>query len=144
MKRMHFDFDFEDNELFDEQTEKVIKAKVREVVRKENYNIIADETRKELDRLIDDGKQLYYSEIRNIIKSRIGSIILDILDDIKYKKIIDEVVGNKLSCVIDSKIKVIDSSINKDVRVAVNEIINAAVTEKLSKIFDVVGDKDEK
>lgn len=144
MKRMHFDFDFEDNELFDEQTEKVIKAKVREVVRKENYNIIADETRKELDRLIDDGKQLYYSEIRNIIKDRIETIISDVLNNIEYKNIINEAIANKISYVIDCKIKVIDSSINKDVREAVNEIINAAVTEKLSKIFDTVGDKDEK
>ena len=144
MKRMRFDFDFEDNELFDEQTEKVIKAKVREVVRKENYSIITEETNNEFNRLMQNGKDSYYSEITNIIKKRVEYIVRDIVESPEYrneiKKRIEETVGK----MIDTKVKTLDSAINNAVKVAVNEIINAAVTEKLSKILIAVGDKDEK
>ena len=144
MKRMRFDFDFEDNELFDEQTEKVIKAKVREVVRKENYSIITEETNNEFNRLMQNGKDSYYSEITNIIKKRVEYIVRDIVERPEYRNEINKRIEETVGKMIDIKVKTLDSAINNAVKVAVNEIINAAVTEKLSKILIAVGDKDEK
>lgn len=144
MKRMHFDFDFEDNELFDEQTEKVIKAKVREAVRKENYNIITEETNNEFNRLMQEGKNSYYSEMTNIIKKRVEYIVRDIVERPEYRNEINKRIEETVGKMIDIKVKTLDSAINNAVKVAVNEIINAAVTEKLSKILVAVGDKDEK
>ena len=144
MKRMRFDFDFEDNELFDEQTEKVIKAKVREVVRKENYSIITEETNNEFNRLMQKGKDSYYSEMTNIIKKRVEYIVRDIVERPEYRNEINNRIEETVGKMIDIKVKTLDSAINNAVKVAVNEIINAAVTEKLSKIFDAVGEKDEK
>lgn len=43
MKRVTLNIDLEDNQIFDEQVVETIKAKVKELVRNENYNYVANE-----------------------------------------------------------------------------------------------------
>ena len=94
MKRVTLNIDLEDNQIFDEQVVETIKAKVRELVRNENYNYVASETKKELDRLIADSSW-YSSTINRIIKDKISNIVHDVLTTTEMKQ--------KLSDALDSE-----------------------------------------
>ena len=130
MKRVTLNIDLEDNQLFDEQVVETIKAKVRELVRNENYNYVASETKKELDRLIADSCW-YSSTINKIIRDKISGIVHDVLATDEMRQ--------KLSDALDSEsIKFINrnqSVIESYCEAAVQKKLNDDIAKKLNNIF---------
>lgn len=130
MKRVTLNIDLEDNQIFDEQVVETIKAKVRELVRNENYNYVASETKKELDRLIADSSW-YSSTINRIIKDKISNIVHDVLTTTEMRQ--------KLSDALDSEsIKFINrnqSVIESYCEAAVQKKLNDDIAKKLNNIF---------
>lgn len=130
MKRVTLNIDLEDNQVFDEQVVETIKAKVRELVRNENYNYVASETKKELDRLIADSSW-YSSTINKIIRDKISSIVHDVLTTNEMRQ--------KLSDALDSEsIKFINrnqSVIESYCEAAIQKKLNDDIAEKLNNIF---------
>lgn len=130
MKRVTLNIDLEDNQIFDEQVVETIKAKVRELVRNENYNYVASETKKELDRLIADSSW-YSSTINRIIRDKISNIVHDVLTTTEMRQ--------KLSDALDSEsIKFINrnqSVIESYCEAAVQKKLNDDIAKKLNNIF---------
>ena len=130
MKRVTLNIDLEDNQIFDEQVVETIKAKVRELVRNENYNYVASETKKELDRLIAESSW-YSSTINRIIKDKISNIVHDVLTTTEMRQ--------KLSDALDSEsIKFINrnqSVIESYCEAAVQKKLNDDIAKKLNNIF---------
>lgn len=130
MKRVTLNIDLEDNQVFDEQVVETIKAKVRELVRNENYNYVASETKKELDRLIADSSW-YSSTINRIIRDKISGIVHDVLTTNEMRQ--------KLSDALDSEsIKFINrnqSVIESYCEAAIQKKLNDDIAEKLNNIF---------
>lgn len=130
MKRVTLNIDLEDNQIFDEQVVETIKAKVRELVRNENYNYVASETKKELDRLIADSSW-YSSTINKIIRDKISNIVHDVLTTTEMKQ--------KLSDALDSEsIKFINrnqSVIESYCEAAIQKKLNDDIAKKLNNIF---------
>lgn len=130
MKRVTLNIDLEDNQIFDEQVVETIKAKVRELVRNENYNYVASETKKELDRLIADSSW-YSSTINRIIRDKISNIVHDVLTTTEMRQ--------KLSDALDSEsIKFINrnqSVIESYCEAAIQKKLNDDIAKKLNNIF---------
>lgn len=130
MKRVTLNIDLEDNQIFDEQVVETIKAKVRELVRNENYNYVASETKKELDRLIENS-YWYNNVINKIIRDKISDIVHDTLTTAEMKQ--------KLSDALDSEsIKFINRNqavIESYCEAAIRKKLNDDITKKLNDIF---------
>ena len=70
MKRLTLEIDLSENEIFDEEVTKAVRAKVREVVRNTCSEIIKEEAEREVKRQLGEvGWDYYQGEIRNAVKN---------------------------------------------------------------------------
>ena len=130
MKRVTLNIDLEDNQIFDEQVVETIKAKVRELVRNENYNYVASETKKELDRLIADSSW-YSSTINRIIRDKISNIVHDVLTTTEMRQKLSDALHSESIKFINRNQSVIESYCEA----AVQKKLNDDIAKKLNNIF---------
>lgn len=130
MKRVTLNIDLEDNQIFDEQVVETIKAKVRELVRNENYNYVASETKKELDRLIADSSW-YSSTINRIIRDKISNIVHDVLTTTEMRQKFSDALDSESIKFINRNQSVIESYCEA----AVQKKLNDDIAKKLNNIF---------
>lgn len=96
MKRLTLEIDLSENEIFDEEVTKAIRAKVREAVRNARSEDIDNEVQQEVERLFDNGSWDYRGKLKNIVKSAVYSAIEQSVKDLDIKEIIETSVIEKM------------------------------------------------
>ena len=96
MKRLTLEIDLSENEIFDEEVTKAIRAKVREAVRNARSEDIDNEVQQEVERLFDGGSWDYRGKLKNIVKSAVYSAIEQSVKDLDIKEIIETSVTEKM------------------------------------------------
>lgn len=96
MKRLTLEIDLSENEIFDEEVTKAIRAKVREAVRNARSEDIDNEVQQEVERLFDGGSWGYRGKLKNIVKSAVYSAIEQSVKDLDIKEIIETSVTEKM------------------------------------------------
>lgn len=96
MKRLTLEIDLSENEIFDEEVTKAIRAKVREAVRNARSEDIDNEVQQEVERLFDNGSWDYRGKLKNIVKSAAYSAIEQSVKDLDIKEIIETSVTEKM------------------------------------------------
>lgn len=96
MKRLTLEIDLSENEIFDEEVTKAIRAKVREAVRNARNEDIDNEVQQEVERLFDGVSWDYRGKLKNIVKSAVYSAIEQSVKDLDIKEIIETSVTEKM------------------------------------------------
>ena len=96
MKRLTLEIDLSENEIFDEEITKAVRAKVREAVRNARSEDIDNEVQKEVERLFDSGSWDYKGKLKNIVKSAVYSAIEQAVRDFDIKEIVETSVAEKM------------------------------------------------
>ena len=96
MKRLTLEIDLSENEIFDEEVTKAIRAKVREAVRNARNEDIDNEVQQEVERLFDNGSWDYKRKLKNIVKSAVYSAIEQAVKDLDIKEIVGTSVAEKM------------------------------------------------
>jgi hypothetical protein len=96
MKRLTLEIDLSENEIFDEEVTKAIRAKVREAVRNARNEDIDNEVQQEVERLFDNGSWDYKRKLKNIVKSAVYSAIEQAVKDLDIKEIVETSVAEKM------------------------------------------------
>ena len=96
MKRLTLEIDLSENEIFDEEVTKAVRAKVREAVRNARSEDIDNEVQQEVERLFDNGSWDYKRKLKNIVKSAVYSAIERAVKDLDIKEIVETSVAEKM------------------------------------------------
>lgn len=96
MKRLTLEIDLSENEIFDEEITKAVRAKVREAVRNARSEDIDNEVQQEVERLFDSGSWDYKGKLKNIVKSAVYSAIEQAVRDLDIKEIVETSVAEKM------------------------------------------------
>lgn len=97
MKRLTLEIDLSENEIFDEEVTKAVRAKVREVVRNTCSEIIKEEAEREVKRQLGEvGWDYYQGEIRNAVKSVAYYILEPIVKKIDFEEIVKYTVDKRM------------------------------------------------
>ena len=96
MKRLTLEIDLSENEIFDEEVTKAVRAKVREAVRNARSEDIDNEVQQEVERLFDNGSWDYKRKLKNIVKSAVYSAIKQAVKDLDIKEIVETSVAEKM------------------------------------------------
>lgn len=96
MKRLTLEIDLSENEIFDEEVTKAVRAKVREAVRNARSEDIDNEVQQEVERLFDNGSWDYKRKLKNIVKSAVYSAIEQAVKDLNIKEIVETSVAEKM------------------------------------------------
>lgn len=96
MKRLTLEIDLSENEIFDEEVTKAVRAKVREAVRNARSEDIDNEVQQEVERLFDSGSWDYKGKLKNIVKSAVYSAIEQAVRDLDIKEIVETSVAEKM------------------------------------------------
>ena len=96
MKRLTLELDLSENEIFDEEVTKAVRAKVREAVRNARSEDIDNEVQQEVERLFDSGSWDYKGKLKNIVKSAVYSAIEQAVRDLDIKEIVETSVAEKM------------------------------------------------
>ena len=96
MKRLTLEIDLSENEIFDEEVTKAVRAKVREAVRNARSEDIDNEVQQEVERLFDNGSWDYKRKLKNIVKSAVYSAIEPAVKDLDIKEIVETSVAEKM------------------------------------------------
>ena len=96
MKRLTLEIDLSENEIFDEEVTKAVRAKVREAVRNARSEDIDNEVQQEVERLFDNGSWDYKRKLKNIVKSAVYSAIEQAVKDLDIKEIVETSVAEKM------------------------------------------------
>ena len=123
MKRLTLEIDLSENEIFDEEVTKAIRAKVREAVRNARNEDIDNEVQQEVERLFDNGSWDYKRKLKNIVKSAVYSAIEQAVKDLDIKEIVETSVAEKMD----------DYMSYYKVRERCEEVLNAKVQGAVEK-----------
>ena len=96
MKRLTLEIDLSENEIFDEEVTKAVRAKVREAVRNARSEDIDNEVQQEVERLFDNGSWDYKRKLKNIVISAVYSAIEQAVKDLDIKEIVETSVAEKM------------------------------------------------
>ena len=131
MKRLTLGINLSENEIFDEEGVKAVKAKVREIVRNTCGEIIKEEAEREVKRQLGEvGWDYYQGEIRNAVKSVAYSILEPIVRGIDFEEITKQTVDKRMDYTlsfydVEGKCEdVLKAKINDAVARKLKEILN--------------------
>ena len=96
MKRLTLEIDLSENEIFDEEVTKAVRAKAREVVRNVCNEDVDKEARREVERLFNGELWGYKGRLNNIVKSAVYSAIEQAVKDLDIKEIVETSVAEKM------------------------------------------------
>ena len=130
MKRLTLEIDLSENEIFDEEVTKAIRAKVREAVINARIEDIDNEVQQEVERLFDGGSWGYREKLKNIVKSAVYSAIEEAVKKLDFKGIIEQAVDNKMD-VYMSRYKVTERC-----EEALNAKVHGAVEKKIKELLN--------
>ena len=138
MKRLTLEIDWSENEIFDEEVTKAIRAKVREAVRNARSEDIDNEVQQEVERLFDNGSWDYRGKLKNIVKSAVYSAIEQSVKDLDIKEIIETSVTEKMDDYMSYyKVKerceeALNAKVQGAVEKKIKELLNWNLKEKLT------------
>lgn len=131
MKRLTLEIDLSENEIFDEEVTKAVRAKVREVVRNTCSEIIKEEAEREVKRQLGEvGWDYYQGEIRNAVKNVAYYILEPIVKKIDFEEIVKYTVDKRMDYTlsfydVEGKCEdVLKAKINDAVARKLKEILN--------------------
>lgn len=130
MKRLTLDIDLSENEIFDEEVTKAIRAKAREAVRNARSEDIDNEVQREVERLFNGELWGYKGKLNNIVKSAVYSAIEEAVKKLDLKGIIEQAVDNKMD-VYMSRYKVTERC-----EEALNVKVQGAVEKKIKELLN--------
>lgn len=103
-RRMNLTIDLDDNEVFDKQIVELIQAKVREVCRNSQVQLITDTAQKELERLIDKNEsaesRLYHIGIRDLVQSQIRTLVAREISKMNIENVIKQEIDNVMEHIV--------------------------------------------
>lgn len=130
MKRLTLEIDLSENEIFDEEVTKAVRAKAREAVRNVCNEDIDKEVRREVERLFNGELWGYKGKLNNIVKSAVYSAIEEAVKKLDLKEIIEQAVDNKMD-VYTSRYKVTERC-----EEALNVKVQGAVEKKIKELLN--------
>lgn len=130
MKRINLKIDLDENSMFDKEIEDAIKAKVREVTRQEIATVIAEESKKEVERLIL-GNTHITNEMQQIINSNIHYTIRDAVHDVERATDINAMAQQEM----EKHIAAIISNLDEKCEKAVEDAVTAKMQTMLHLMF---------
>ena len=93
MKRINLSVDLDENEIFEKEVQKAIRAKTREVVRNTYQDVIKEEAEAEVRRIFDNELGSWYrKKLRDVIKAAAYEQISECVKNLDIKQIVDEAV----------------------------------------------------
>lgn len=130
MKRLTLEIDLSENEIFDEEVTKAVRAKAREAVRNVCNEDIDKEVRLEVERLFNGELWGYKGKLNNIVKCAVYSAIEEAVKNLDLKEIIEQAVDNKMD-VYMSRYKVAERC-----EEALNGKVQGAVEKKIKELLN--------
>ena len=130
MKRINLSVDLDENEIFEKEVQKAIRAKTREVVRNTYQDVIKEEAEAEVRRIFDNEPgSLYRKKLRDIVRTVAYEQISGCVKNLDIKQIIDDAVGKETERWI-AEYRVVEQC---DARL--NSRIKERVEEKLKELL---------
>ena len=130
MKRLTLEIDLSENEIFDEEVTKAVRAKARETVRNVCNEDIYKEARREVERLFNGELWGYKGKLNNIVKSAVYSAIEEAVKNLDLKGIIEQAVEDKMDLCM-SRYKVTERC-----EEALNIKVQGAVEKKIKELLN--------
>ena len=132
MKRVTLEIDLKENEIFEKEVEKVIRAKTREIIRGEYDRIIQDEASKEVKRLFDADSYGYRGKLLDLVKN---TAVRDIRMAIEKEDIVG-LTKETINEVIEYKIKYYSDIVDSRCKEVLEKTITKAVEEKMKSLLN--------
>ena len=132
MKRVTLEIDLKENEIFEKEVEKVIRAKTREIIRGEYDRIIQDEASKEVKRLFDADSYGYRGKLQDLVKN---TAVRDIRMAIEKEDIVG-LTKETINEVIEYKIKYYSDIVDSRCKEVLGKTITKAVEEKMKSLLN--------
>lgn len=132
MKRVTLEIDLKENEIFEKEVEKVIRAKTREIIRGEYDRIIQDEASKEVKRLFDANSYGYRDKLQDLVKC---TAVRDIRMAIEEEDIVG-LTKEKINEVIEYKVKYYSDIVDSRCKEVLEKTITKAVEEKMKSLLN--------
>lgn len=132
MKRVTLEIDLKENEIFEKEVEKVIRAKTREIIRGEYDRIIQDEASKEVKRLFDADSYGYRGKLQDLVKN---TAVRDIRMAIEKEDIVG-LTKETINEVIEYKIKYYSDIVDSRCKEVLEKTITKAVEEKMKSLLN--------
>ena len=130
MKRLTLEIDLSENEIFDEEVTKAVRAKAREAVRNASSEDINNEVQREVERLFNGELWGYKGKLNNIVKSAVYSAIEEAVKKLDLKGIIEQAVEDKMDLYM-SRYKVTERC-----EEALNIKVQGAVEKKIKELLN--------
>jgi hypothetical protein len=131
MKRVTLNIDLKENEVFDEEVQNIIRAKVREIVRNEFDVIVTKTASEEVERLFKADTFGYKHKLNDIVKR---GVTADISTELKRMDV-DKSVREKIEEMIDYKINWYSSMVEEKTKTVLETMVTSEVASKLKGIF---------
>ena len=132
MKRVTLEIDLKENEIFEKEVEKVIRAKTREIVRGEYERIIQDEASKEVKRLFDANSYGYRDKLQDLVKQ---TAVRDIRTAIEEEDIVG-LTKEKINEIVEYKVKYYSDIVDSRCKEVLEKTITKAVEEKMKSLLN--------
>lgn len=131
MKRVSLDIDLEENEAFDKEVQEIIRAKVRETVRKE-YNILIQESAlQEYRRIFDANTYGYRDRLEETVQNCAITGIQEVLEELNVPDLIKE----KAIDIIDANMERYLKDAERRCKIAFDSIVTKQAEEQIKKIL---------
>ena len=132
MKRVTLEIDLKENEIFEKEVEKVIRAKTREIIRGEYERIIQDEASKEVKRLFDANSYGYRDKLKDLVKQ---TSVRDIRMAIEEEDIVG-LTKEKINEIVEYKVKYYSDIVDSRCKEVLEKTITKAVEEKMKSLLN--------
>ena len=132
MKRVTLEIDLKENEIFEKEVEKVIRAKTREIIRGEYERIIQDEASKEVKRLFDANSYGYRDKLQDLVKQ---TAVRDIKMAIEEEDIVS-LTKEKINEIVEYKVKYYSDIVDSRCKEVLEKTITKAVEEKMKSLLN--------
>ena len=130
MKRLTLEIDLSENEIFDDEVTKAVRAKAREAVRNVCNEDVDKEARREVERLFNGELWGYKGRLNNIVKSAVYSAIEEAVKNLDLKGTIEQAVDDKMD-VYMSRYKVAERC-----EETLNGKVQGAVEKKIKELLN--------
>lgn len=130
MKRITLEIDLKENEAFEKEIEKIIRAKARELARNEHARLIEDEIRHEIQRLTNANSWGYKDKLKSIIRGLVNDELKKTVSDMDIEKLAKERVNDKIEYIVSN----VTADVREKCKTVLEEIVIEEVRTKLKAI----------
>lgn len=127
MKRVTLEIDLKENEIFEREVEKAIRAKTREIVRGEYEKIIQEEASKEFKRIFDANSYGYRDRLKDAVRE---AATRDIKKAIEEQDIVG-ITKERIDEIVRYKVQYYSNTVDEKCKEVLKNKMTALVEEKL-------------